>query len=275
MVRNETRLRVRAPLIKAVVALIPLLFSATVGRAQTGNLPAADVEYTRELVALISALQKNPWRGWAAGTEVTVRYIVDRDAAGKALGKEQPDVVFKVTEADKLFEITQVVKSKPLITEFFVKDEEGLAVAAPRITEPTPAELEIDGFKLACFLTTVEVREIPGSSSRVTKEWSLASDASLVLRKEVNGEGWRVTSARVKKTVAGKAFSCIEIKKSMRFFSDGPSESLTTQYRCPGVPGHVVEETQEFFRLKKGQRSLTPFQVVHQNVVEIRLPVSS
>lgn len=259
---------------KALVALILLLFSVTLCRAQAGSVPAADAEYTKELVTLITALQKNTWRGWGAGTEVTIRYIVDRDAAGKPLGKEQPDLVFKVTEADKLFEITQVVKSKPVITEFLVKDQEGLAVAAPRINEPTSADLEIDGFKLACLLTTVESREIPGGT-RVTKEWSLSSHPSLVLRKEVNGEGWRITSARVKKMVGGKEFSCIEIKKSMQFFFDGPSESLTTQYRCPGVPGHVVEEIQELFRLKKGQRNSTPFQVVHQKVSEIKLPASS
>jgi hypothetical protein len=258
---------------KALVVLA-LLFSATLCRAQAGSVPASDAEYKNELVALISGLQKNPWRGWGAGTEVTVRYIVERDAAGKPLGKEQPEQVFKVTEADKLFEITQVVKNKPVITEFFVKDQEGLAVASRRVTEPTTAELEIDGFKLACLVSEVAFREIPGAA-RVTKEWLLASHPSIVLRKEVVDERWRVTSARVKKTISDKEFSCVEIKKSMRFFSDGPSESVTTQYRCPGVPGHVVEEIQEFFKIKKDQRSSTPFRVVHQKVVEIKLPGSS
>lgn len=272
MVWTETRLRMRASLTKVLLALASMLFSVTVGYGQAGSVPASDAEYTRELVTLITGVQKNPWRGWGAGTEVTVRYIVDRNAAGKPLGKEQPDLVFKVTEADSLFEIIQVVKSKPVITEFFVKDQEGLAVASRRITEPTSADLEIDGFKLACLVTEMVSREIPGGAS-VTKEWSLAGHPSIVLRKEVNGEGWRVTSVRVKKTVGDKDFSCVEIKKSMRFFSDGPSEAVTTQYRCPGVPGHVVEEIQEFFKIKKEQRSSTPFQVVHQKVVEIKLPV--
>lgn len=257
-----------------VLVVLALLFLVPLCPSQAGSVPASEAEYTRELVTLITGLQKNPWRGWGAGTEVTVRYIVERDAAGKPLGKEQPDLVFKVTEADKLFELTQVVKSKPVITEFLVKDEEGLAVASRRVTEPTSANLEIDGFKLVCLLTKMELREIPGGG-RVTREWLLASHPSIVLRKEVNGEGWRITSARVKKTVGDKEFSCVEIKKSMRFYSDGLSESVTTQYRCPGVPGHVVEEIQEFFKMKKEQRSSTPFQVVHQKVSEIKLPVSS
>jgi|GEM_PF-3748224 len=264
---------------KALVVLV-LLFSASWCAAQTPSVPAADAEYTSELVTLITGLQKNPWRGWGAGTEVTLRYIVERDAAGKPLGKEQPDLVFKVTEADKLFEITQVVKSKPVITEFLVKDQEGLDAAARRViepkgvVEPKATDFEIDGFKLAALLTLTAVREIPGGV-HVTREWSLASHPSIVLRKELNGEDWRVTSVRVKKTIGDRDFSCIEIKKSMRFFSDGPSESVTTQYRCPGVPGHVVEEIQEFFRLKRGERSPAPFQVVHQKVVEIKLPGSS
>lgn len=266
-------MRVREPPLNALVALAPLLLAATLCQAQAGGTQASDTEYTRELAALITGLQKNPWRGWSAGTEVTVRYIVDRDAAGKPLGKEQPELVFKVTEADKLFEIAQVVKGKPVITEFFVKDQEGLGVASRRVREPTPAELEIDGFKLACLVTEMGVREIPGGVS-VTKEWVLASHPTIVLRKEVNGEGWRVTSARVKKTIGDREFSCVEIKKSMRFFSDGPGESVTTQYRCPSVPGHVVEEIQEFFKLKKGQISPAPFQTVHQKVVEIKLPVT-
>jgi hypothetical protein len=256
---------------KTLVALAVLIFSVSMWHAQAGSVPAADADYEKELVTLIGALQKNPWRGWPAGTEVTVRYIVERDAAGKPLGKEQPETVFKVTEADKLFEITQVVKNKPVTTEFFVKDQEGLAVASRQVTKPISAELEIDGFKLACLVSEMALREIPGST-RLTKEWVLASDPSIVLRKEVNGEGWRVTSARVKKTIGGKEFSCLEIKKSMRFFYDGPSESVTTQYRCPGVPGHMVEEIQEFFKIKKGQRSPTPFQVVHQKVAEIKFP---
>ena len=251
--------------------VLVLLFSASWCGAQTPSVPAADAEYTNELVTLVTGLQKNPWRGWGDGTEVTLRYIVERDAAGKPLGKEQPDLVFKVTEADKLFEITQVVKNKPVITEFLVKDQVGLDKPMPRVTEPAAVDLEIDGFKLASLLTQTESRQIP-FGAHVTREWSLASHPSVILRKEFNGEGWRVTSARVKKTVGDKDFSCVEIKKSMRFFSDGLGESVTTQYRCPGVPGHLVEEIQELFSFKKGVRSSTPFQVVHQKVVEIKFP---
>jgi hypothetical protein len=258
---------------KALVISAVLLFSAIVSRTQTGN-PAVQADYENELVTLITALQKNPWGGWGAGTEVTLRYIIERDVAGKPLGKEQPDQVFKVTEADKLFELTQVVKRKPVITEFLVKDQEGLDMPMRRVTEPKSADLEIDGFKLAALLTQAEIREFPGGA-HITREWSLASHPSVVLRKEFNGQGWRVTSMRVKKTVGDKNFSCIEIKKSMSFFSDGPSEALTTQYRCPGVPGHVVEEIQELFRIWKGERSPSPFQVVHQKVVEIKSPASS
>jgi hypothetical protein len=254
--------------------ILVLMLSASVSGGQTASAPPADAEYTKELVTLITALQKNPWRGWNAGTEVTLRYLVEHDAEGKPLAKEQPDLVFKVTEADKLFEITQVIKNKPVITEFLVKDQEGLDVAGRRVTDPKPFDLEIDGFKLPALINQTDVREFPGRGL-VIREWVLASHPSLVLRKEVNGEDWHVTSVRVKKTIGDKEFSCIEIKKSMRFFSDGPSQSVTTQYRCPGVPGHVAEEIQEFFRIRREGRSFAPYQVVHQKVVEIKFPGSA
>jgi hypothetical protein len=42
---------------------------------------------------------------------------------------------------------------------------------------------------------------------------------------------------------------------------------MTTQYLCPDLPGHLVEEIQEFFKVKKEHRSSAPFQFVHQKVV--------
>jgi hypothetical protein len=39
----------------------------------------------------------------------------------------------------------------------------------------------------------------------------------------------------------------------------------------PDVPGHLVEEIKEFFKVKKEQRSSAPFQVVHVKVVELKL----
>jgi hypothetical protein len=115
-----------------------------------------------------------------------------------------------------------VVKGKPVITEFLVKDQEGLDAAARRVNEPIPVDLEIDGFKLAALMTKTEVREMPGGT-RVTREWFLASQPSILLRKDVNGEGWRVTSARVKKTIGDKDFSCIEIRSRCGFFSTVPA----------------------------------------------------
>jgi hypothetical protein len=46
---------------------------------------------------------------------------------------------------------------------------------------------------------------------------------------------------------------------------------MTTQYLCLDVPGHLVEEIQEFFKVKREQRSSTPFQIVHQKVVELKV----
>ena len=52
----------------------------------------------RELVRLVTELQKNPWEGWPAGTRVVVRYLIERNSKGKALGREQPGIVFTVVD---------------------------------------------------------------------------------------------------------------------------------------------------------------------------------
>ena len=254
-------------LTKVACTFASLLISVTPGHAQASDSDA----YTRELVRVITALQKNPWMGWKTGTEATIRYLVDRDAAGKPLGREQPDLIFTVIETDKVLEWKYSVKGKPSRREFLIKDQPGLdaPLRAAGLVNSSMANLELDGFKLSCLLTEISLREIPGGTW-VTKEWTLASHPSVVLRKEHGNSGWRVNSARVTKTVGGKEFSCVEIKKWMRFHSGGPAEDLTTQYLCPDVPGHMVEQISEFFRIKKGQRSSKPFQIVHQKVVEIK-----
>jgi hypothetical protein len=258
---------------KVIYALTIMLFSLTLCHAQDSNGPrrVPDEAYTRQLIRLLTGLQKNPWLGWESGTEVVVRYLVDSNAAGTPLGHAQPDIVFKVIEADKLLITTQVYKGKPIRRDFLIKDQPGLDAAWPRVIDPSTTDLEIDGFTLSCLLSELTMREFPGGAM-VTKEWKLASHPSIVLRKEAIGSnGWRVTSAQVIKQIGEREFTCVEIKKWMRFYHHGPNDAMTTQYLCPDVPGYLVEEMQEFFKVKKEQRSSAPYQVVHQKVVELKL----
>jgi hypothetical protein len=258
---------------KVIYALTMVLFSLTLCQTQESNAPqrTPDDAYTPQLVRLLTGLQKNPWQGWESGTEVVVRYLVDTNAAGIPLGHAQPDIVYKVMEADKLLITMQVYKGKPIRRDFLIKDQPGLDAAWPRVIDANTTDLEIDGFRLSCLLSELTMREFPGGSM-VTKEWTLAGHPSIVLRKEVNGgSGWKVTSTRVIKKIGDREFPCVEIKKWMRFYSQGPNDAMTTQYLCPDVPGHLVEEIQEFFKVKKEQRSSTPFQIVHQKVVELKL----
>jgi hypothetical protein len=261
---------------KVIYVLTIVLLSATLSQVQENIAPrrTPDDAYTPKLVRLITGLQKNPWQNWASGTEVVVRYLVDYDAAGIPPGHAQPDIVYRVIEADKLLSTTQVYKGKTIRRDFMIKDQPGLDAAWARLadgTSPSTTELEVDGFKLSCLLSELSVHEFPGGT-RVTRQWTLASHPSIVLRSElVGGSGWNVTSPRVMKKIGEREFSCVEIKKWMRFYSQGPNDAMTIQYLCPDVPGHLVEERQEFFKVKKGQRSSTPFQVVHLKVVELKL----
>jgi len=232
--------------------------------------------YTLELSRLVTALQKNPWSTRPTGTEVLIRYLVDRDAAGKPLGAQQPDILFKVTEADRSFITTQVDKGRMISREFFVKDQGGLDLPQQRFDqEPAQTELKIDGVNLACLRgeSTWHEWSDRGPSSRVTRQWVLASHPSIVLRQEVaESHGWEVTSARVNKRIGEREFQCVEIRKWLRFYHKGPNDSVTTQYLCPEVPGHVAEEIERLFKVQKGRRSSAPYQLVHQRVVELKIP---
>jgi hypothetical protein len=262
---------------KVILTFIIVLLSLTWCPAQnnTGGQREPDDAYIRQLVGLVTRLQKNPWLGWESGTEVVIRYLVDSNASGTPLGHAQPDLVYKVTEADKVLITTQVYKGKPIRRDFLIKDQPGLdaawAVLKDPTTTPTITDMEIDGFTLGCLLSELSVHEFPGGT-HVSKQWTLASHPSIVLRKElIGGGGWEVTSTRVIKKVGETEFPCVEIKKWMRFYHHGPSAAVTTQYLSPDVPGHLVEERQEFFKVKKERRNSVPYQVVHQKVVELKL----
>ncbi len=98
----------------------------------------------------------------------------------------------------------------------------------------------------------------------------MAGHPSILLRREVNGEGWSVTSAVASKKIGEREFACLEVKGRMRFYSDGPTEVVTTRYLSPDVPGHLVEQVEEFFRVgDKG--APTRYMVVHQKVSELKI----
>jgi hypothetical protein len=230
---------------------------------------AADEAYTARLVRLVEGLQKNPWQGWKAGTVVVVRYLGDSPNGTNAY--VQPDLVYKILEADELFERTQEVKGKSFHQEFSVRDQRGLDAARFSLKEGNvaAADVEIDGFTLAGLLYELRMEMFPGGTS-ITTRWSLAGHPSILLRQETNGFGWRVTSVKASKKIGEREFECVEIKGRMRFYSDGPAEAVTTQYLSPEVPGHVVEVIEEFFRVgEKG--ALTPYMVIHQKVAELKI----
>src|SRR5215217_1880982 len=161
---------------------------------------AADEAYAARLVRLIEGLQKNPWRGWKAGTVVVVRYLGDAPTGMTA--RVQPDLFYKVLDADKLFERTQEYKGKYYRQEFPIKNEIGLNASSMRLKgeEAAAADLEVDGFTLNTLLFESRLEEFPGGMW-VTKEWTLAGHPSILLRQETNGGGWRVTSAKASKKI--------------------------------------------------------------------------
>ncbi len=235
--------------------------------------------YLRELVRLVTELQKNPWSDWPAGTRVVVRHVNEGNSAKTKRSRERPDIVFTVVEADRSFQTTQVVKGKTLRHDFLITDQPGLDTAWPASANqrPTPANISIDGVSVACLTRELSSFELSGRTTGTTvrRESAMASHPSVVLRQEtVDSTGWEVTSAGTRRSIGEKDFQCLEVRKWLRFYHDGPNDAIVTRYLCPGVPGHVAEERTELYKVVKGQRSAAPYQIDHQKTVELSVPMA-
>jgi hypothetical protein len=260
---------------RVIYAIATVLLSLTLCRAQNSDnpKPAPDDVYTPQLVRLLTGLQKNPWSGWKTGTEVVRRYLGNNDPAVKPHAYVQPDLVFQVLKADRLVAVTQVVKGRPHQQEHSVKDQEGVDKPMIEAEDATAARLEVDGFTLACLF-----RERPslivndGPSFPGLKEWRLASHPTLLLRKESGGITWEVASVRVAKKIGEREFQCVKTIGKTSIYVDGPVEVITTQYLSPDVPGHVVEQVEEFYKVDKKGKERVLDMIIHQQVMELKLP---
>lgn len=257
---------------KVIYAIATVLLALTLCRAQSVNESKAtpDDAYKQQLVRLLTGLQKNGWSGWKTGTVVVRRYLGNNDQTVKPFAYAQPDLVFEIVEADKRVAMTQVVKSKPYREESPIKAQPPVAVTPYELKDVTAASLELDGFTLSCLL-----REYPammvndGPSSPGSKEWRLAGHPTVVLRKDSGRTTWEVASVRVRKKIGQREFECVKtIAKST---IPGPIEVITTQYLSPDLPGHLVEQVEEFYKVNKQGQKIS-YMIVHQQVVEIRLP---
>jgi hypothetical protein len=248
------------PTIAIAVAL--LMVHAGIPQYVSAQTPASD-GFATELANVLRRLQQNPWQGWNAGTVVVIRYVGD--------SAKRPDLVYEVLATDRAFARTEDAKGSTFRQEFQVKDQQGLDSALIGTSEVTRGTIEIDGVTLVTRNAESRMHEFPGGWN-VVSEWSLANHPAILVRKDRNGFGWRVTSARVMKTIAGREYSCVEITKTLRVYADGPIDVITTQYLSPDVPGHLVEQRDEFFRLVNGEPEPRPHEVTHQRVVEVRAP---
>lgn len=258
---------------KIIYVIAAVFLSLTLCRAQSINdlKPTPDDAYKQELVRLLTGLQKNGWSGWKTGTVVVRHFLGNNDETVKPFAYAQPDLVFEIVEADKRVAMTQVVKGKPYREESPIKAQAAADASPFELQDVTAASLEVDGFTLACLL-----REYPamivndGPSAPGSKEWRLAGHATVVLRKDSGRTTWEVASVRVLKKIGGREFQCVKtIAKST---IPGPMEVITTQYLSPDVPGYLVEQVEEFYKVNKEGKERVLSMVVHQQVAEVRIP---
>ena len=250
-------------------SIIILLFTGFCQAQIIQNLEKSPDEiYEKQFVSLITALQRNAWSEWKSGTEVVVE--IRRQTTGSPVYL-QPDEVYTIVKADKLLTRTQLVKGKSIRQKFNVNNEIGMQKAIIGADKVGTEIVEIDGFRLNSVVNELRETQFPGGT-RITKEWVLATTPSILLKYDVNGVGWSIASAHVVKKIAGREFLCLEIKKRMIIYSGGKLNVVTTQYLSPDVPGHLVEQTDEFFEIKNGSANALPKLVVYTKVVEIKNP---
>ena len=159
---------------KVVYAIAAVLLSLSLCHAQNRNDPkrAPDDAYTRQLVRLLTGIQKNPWSGWKTGTEVVRRYLGNSDPAVKPYAYVQPDLVFQVLEADSLIAVTQVVNRRPYRQKHLVKDQGEADNPMIKTEDATAVRLEVDDFTVACLLWEQPALFVnDGPSFPASKEW--------------------------------------------------------------------------------------------------------
>jgi len=207
--------------------------------------------FDEHAVQLIERLQRNPWAGWAADT-VVVRRFSDEKMPEGVRSHVQPDITYRVVEKDQLFIRTQLVGGRPTQQNFRVHEQTGLlkpVVAGKGV----PAELTLDGARAECVLYESRFDAIGAGfgSSVTTRQWVLARRPSLLIRRESGGNWWAITSVMATKRIGEQEYFCV--KTQQRLAVPG-GHVVTTSYLHPDVPGHLVEETKEYYTDVGGQR---------------------
>lgn len=154
-----------------------------------------------------------------------------------------------------------------------MKDQGEIDKRLIKAEDATAAGLEVDGFTLACLFWEWPALIVnDGPSSPASKEWRLASHPTLLLRREHGGTTWEVVSVGVVKKIGGREFQCVKTIAKTNIYVDGLMEVITTQYLSPDVPGHVVEQVEEFYKVDKERKERSPHMIIHQQVMELKLP---
>jgi hypothetical protein len=256
--------------IAKIAFLCLLLQTLCYAQQSTSDKGSPDQEYIQRLVRLLAGLQKDPWSGWKTGAKVIVRYVDEPKIPG-AYADVQPDLVMQVVETDKLVSVTQVVNGKPYRSESPISSQKDAEVSPDIFGDATDTQVEIDGYRLPCLFRERTTITMPVDYGMTVREWALASNQKILLRKE-GPEEWAVTSSLVTKRVGDREYQCVEIKEKMTIYSGREIEVRTTTYLSPDIPGQLVEKIKTFHHINHKQVSPTPHLISHQKVVSVQFP---
>ncbi len=207
---------------------------------------------------------RGPGKGFPTRSTVTFSAVDDSNAALGIASYVQPDMVYRVEEADRMLSRTQVVDGTAHRQEFDITDEGGLP-GAPSLQETTATTLTIDGVPVSARTAKLErtVLLAGGSATTsVTHYWVLTDDPEILLRRSYGeGSAWSVVATDVKATLAGQELHVVETKEESLDGKGG--HVIKTIRRSPKVPGHVVESIVQHFRKAD---DTNPWLVTHERV---------
>lgn len=238
----------------------------------TDPAPPVTDSVAQRVQARVRALMRHPWSHWATGVTVVRGFVPHGRGAGIA-EYLQPDLTYEVVAAGKRLVRHQEVDGKVVTQELPMHPEEGLPRAFTGSDPPeVAATFDLDGAAVPSVLRTQPgVSHDHSVAPAVTRQWTLMGDDAVLLRSETTAHGkpeqlghwWALVRLDRPKTIDGVVYLCIETRRRT---GDSDAYAIVTTFLSPEVPGHVVEEVIEYFKVPDHQR---PWMVTVEKVLRI------
>ncbi len=220
----------------------------------TAAVPHTESPLDQRIQDRVRPLMTHPWSHRATGVTVVRGFIPHGRGAG-IVDYLQPDLTYEITESGKGLERRQEVDGKVATQSLGMHPEEGLPKPFSRAEQPDISEpFEIDGAMVPSIRRTIPSVIHGDSVGPVTNQWTLERDDSVLLRRETvtskhpgdYTSWWVLKGIDRRKTIGDKVHLCVEVQQRV---GGQDHYALITSFLSPEVPGHVVEQITEDYKI--------------------------